>query len=244
MRYPNDVEPFIECWFGRQSKPGQHLAEQIAQRLYLQRAATVPLILAFYCIIGGKEPLPERRTVLYPLVTRRMLTGRWHGGHVGNSYKSDLKACLRQLQAWAWSGAASNHPVSGIGTWADDIPTDPVRRNDETQKRWITWPRLLSRRSRHGRDPAPFEYLHRSIREHLVAEKVAGLSVDDAVKVLLPHLWYDLTGHTRLQRRSPCTASAMNSCGSCSRGVSRTGEIRGGPSADHAGNKYARYSPW
>src|SRR5208282_3229137 len=33
--------------------------------------------------------------------------------------------------------------------------------------------------------------IHRSIREHLVAEHVASLPVDDAVKVLLPHLWYD-----------------------------------------------------
>ena len=34
-------------------------------------------------------------------------------------------------------------------------------------------------------------FIHRSIREHLVAEHVASLSVDQAVEVLLPHLWYD-----------------------------------------------------
>lgn len=236
LRYPNDVEPFIECWFGRQSKPGQHLAEQIAQRLYLQRAATVPLILAFYCIIGGKEPLPERRTVLYPLVTRRMLTGRWHGGHVGNSYKSDLKACLRQLQAWAWSGAASNHPVSGIGTWADDIPTDPVRLNDADAEALdhvatpvdagdLDTEEILRR------------FVHRSIREHLVAEKVAGLSVDDAVKVLLPHLWYDLDWAYTAPAAIAMHRQRDELLRVLLRRVSRTGEIRGGPSADHAGNK-------
>ena len=34
-------------------------------------------------------------------------------------------------------------------------------------------------------------FIHRSVREHLVAEHVASLPVDQAVKVLLPHLWYD-----------------------------------------------------
>src|SRR5208282_1180050 len=34
-------------------------------------------------------------------------------------------------------------------------------------------------------------FIHRSIREHLVAEHVASLPVDQAAKTLLPHLWYD-----------------------------------------------------
>jgi hypothetical protein len=34
-------------------------------------------------------------------------------------------------------------------------------------------------------------FIHRSIREHLVAEQVIGLSVEQAAETLLPHLWYD-----------------------------------------------------
>jgi hypothetical protein len=235
LRYPDDVEPFIECWFGRQSKPGQHLAEQIAQHPYLQRAATVPLILAFYCIIGGDKPLPDRRNDVYPLVIRRMLTGRWHGGRVGNSQKPDLKACLRQLRAWAWSGA-SNHPVSGIGTWADDIPTDPVRLNDADAEALdhvatpvdagdLDTEEILRR------------FVHRSIREHLVAEEVASLSVDEAVKVLLPHLWYDPDWAYTAPAAIAIHRQRDELLRVLLRHVSRTGEIHGDPSADDAGNE-------
>jgi hypothetical protein len=34
-------------------------------------------------------------------------------------------------------------------------------------------------------------FIHRSLREHLVAEHVAALSVEQAAEILLPHLWYD-----------------------------------------------------
>ena len=34
-------------------------------------------------------------------------------------------------------------------------------------------------------------FIHRSIREHLVAEHVASLSVNQAAKALISHMWYD-----------------------------------------------------
>ena len=34
-------------------------------------------------------------------------------------------------------------------------------------------------------------FIHRSIREHLVAEHVVGLPVNEATEALLPHLWFD-----------------------------------------------------
>ena len=45
------------------------------------------------------------------------------------------------------------------------------------------------------------------------------------------------TGYTPLQRRSPCTAERDELLRVLLRRVSRTGEIRGDPSADDAGNK-------
>jgi hypothetical protein len=190
LRYPDDVEPFIRRWFDRQPKLSKRLAAQIAQRPDLQQAATVPLILAFYCIIGGDKPLPDRRTALYTLVVRRMLTGRWRGSRVGNDRQPDPGACLPVLRAWAWSGAACNHPVSGVGTWADDIPTDRVRLGDADAEalNHVATP-VDDENIDTGKTPRRF--VHRSIREQFVADEVAGLPVDDAVEALLPHLWYD-----------------------------------------------------
>ena len=123
LDYPGDVEPFIECWFAERPEQGSDLAAQIARRPNLQQAATVPLMLAFYCIVGGTGPLPEFRRDLYTKVLNRMLTGRWRDD---DDRQPDAGTCLQTLQAWAWDGATS-HPVSGVGTWADDIPAKRVR---------------------------------------------------------------------------------------------------------------------
>ncbi len=189
LRYPDDVEPFIQRWFDGQPERGRDLAEQIAQRPDLQQAATVPLILAFYCIIGGDKPMPDRTTRLYELVLTRMLTGRWRGDRVGSDSRPDPTTCRRLLTAWAWSGATNSDPVSGVGTWADDLPTERFQLGEADRQ-------ALD----HVATPVDYDdstgetlrrFVHRSIREQLVAKHIAGISVDDARDVLFPHLWYD-----------------------------------------------------
>jgi hypothetical protein len=186
LLYPDDVEPFIARWFVREPNQGKTLAGQIAKRVDLQQAATVPLILAFYCIIGGDAALPQFRHELYAKVLNRMLTGRWRGAEEG---EPDVSGCLRTLRSWAWS-AASSHPTSGVGTWVDDFPTEreTLRAVDERALDHVATPL----------GPADVDsgqtlrrFIHRSIREHLVAEHLSTLSVDRAAEALLPHLWYD-----------------------------------------------------
>jgi hypothetical protein len=65
LAYPGDVEPFIHRWFAQRPAWGIELADQIARRPGLQQAAAVPLILAYFCIVGGGEPLPEYRPPRY-----------------------------------------------------------------------------------------------------------------------------------------------------------------------------------
>jgi hypothetical protein len=79
LRYPEDVEPFITAWFSGQPTRAADLTAQIRNRPALRRTATVPLLLSFYCIIGGDQPLPARHAELYKRVINRMLTGRWRG---------------------------------------------------------------------------------------------------------------------------------------------------------------------
>ena len=186
LDYPGDVEPFIERWFAGRPERGQDLAAQIARRPGLQQAATVPLMLAFSCIVGGTGPLPEFRRDLYTKVLNRVLTGRWRGD---DDRQPDAGTCLQTLRAWAWDGAAS-HPVSRVGTWADDIPTKRIRLReaDADAVDHISTP-LGPPDVDTGTTLRRF--IHRSVREHLVAGHVASLPVDQAVKFLLPHLWYD-----------------------------------------------------
>ena len=186
LRYPSDVEPFIARWFAQRPGRGRELSAQIAQRPALQQAATVPLILAFYCIVGGSEPLPEFQRDLIPKVLKRMLTGRWRDDH---DRQPDTDACIETLGAWAWSGAI-DHPVSGVGAWANDIPTEPARmeRTDRQALDHVAVP-LGPPAIDNGRTLRRF--VHRSIREHLVADHLASLTTAQAVDILLPHLWYD-----------------------------------------------------
>ena len=187
LRYPEDVESFIRRWFDHQPERGEDLAAQIARRPGLQQAATVPLVLAFYCIVGGRESLPDFRRDLYTRVLNRLLTGRWRGDE---TRQPDVGACLQALRAWAWPGPEASHPVSGVGTWADDILTERagLGGTDQDAVDHVAMPL----------GPADVDtgqtlrrFIHRSIREHLVAESVAHVEAGQAAEVLLPHLWHD-----------------------------------------------------
>jgi hypothetical protein len=186
LRYPEDADPFIRRWFAGRPEWGTTLADQIAQRPSLQQAATVPLILAFYCILGGDQPLPDSRHDLYSRVLRRMLTGRWRGSEVS---EPDADICLKTLRDWAWSGAASD-PVSGMGTWADDIAAGDSGLS-KAQQGVLDHVAMPVGPCDIDTGKTLRRFIHRSIREHLVAEHVALLPVDQAVRALLPHLWLD-----------------------------------------------------
>ena len=186
LNYPDDVEPFIHQWFSQQPERSVDLAGQIARRPDLQKAATVPLILAFYCIIGARERLPQFRRDLYAQVLNRMLTGRWRGDETA---LPDLDLCLGRLRDWAWSGAAAD-PVSGVGRWADTfrVTGHPLGDTADSALDHIAMPLGPP-----DLDTGQIErrFIHRTVREHLVAEYVARLPFDQAVVALLPHLWYD-----------------------------------------------------
>ncbi len=187
LRYPEDVEPFITAWFAERHERGARLASQIRDRPALQQAATVPLMLAFYCIIGGDQPLPHRRDDLYAKVIRRMLTGRWRGS--GNS-DPDPNACLEILRDWAWSAAAKNQ-ISGVGEWADEFLTSRVSpsQDDRDALDHVAVPLGLP-----DLDTGMIlrRFVHRSVQEHLVAEHVAlRMTTDEAAAELISHLWYD-----------------------------------------------------
>ena len=156
---------------------GQALAAQIAARPSLQQAATVPLILAFYCILGG-QPASCRDS-------GTSCTGR-----------SSI-ACLTAPGAPAaaprrtWTPAGRRFgPGPGRGRRATRSPTSGSGR--------MTSPHSQLQLSHAGQDAVDHvaaprggpdfdtdkttrRFVHRSIREHLVAEYVADLPTEKAV---------------------------------------------------------------
>ena len=189
MSYPNAVEAFITTWFAQEPERAADLINQLRRRQELQESAKIPLMLAFYCILGTTERLPARQSDLYAKVINRMLTGRWRdSGHP----EPDPQACKATLRAWAWMAAERDrNPVSGMGGWADEFPTPPIRDEaDREALRHLAPPTGLT-------DPDTGMtmrcFIHRSIQEHLVAEYLALLPVPEAADELLNHLWWEAT---------------------------------------------------
>ena len=188
LRYPDDVEPFVAAWFSGRPDWAANLISQLRDRPAVGKAATVPLILAFYCIVGGDQLLPARQVLLYDKVLHRMLTSTWRGN---SNHDLDLDECLATLCDWAWSAAVSN-PVSELGAWTDEFrarrPRKPDSRDNRDALDNVAVPLGMP-------DPdtgmTPRRFVHRSIHEHLVAEHIACLAVEEAAEKLLPHLWYD-----------------------------------------------------
>lgn len=187
LSYPADTGPVITCWFSDHPQQGESLRAQLADRPDLQQAVTVPLILAFCCIIGGSAPLPAQRSSLYAMVIRRLLTGRWRDS---TDRDPDPQACLEALRDWAWAGAARD-PVSGTGTWPDEVPAPRAARGQADRDALDhiavpTAPQDLDT------GLTPRRFIHRSIREHLTAEHVAlRMTAAEAAGELISHLWFD-----------------------------------------------------
>ena len=234
LQYPGDVESVIQRWFADRPEHGQALSVQIAGRPSLQRAATVPLILAFYCILGVGQSLPEFRHKLYEQVINRMLHAPWRSS---SGEPPDPAACRAVLRTWAWQ-AAKNHPVSGVGQWEDDIPTRPAQLSIAGQ---VAVDHVAPPRGSRDfdTDMTSRRFVHRSIREHLVAEHVASLPADRAVRELLPHLWFDPDweytapaaiamhpGHDEVLWTLLCRASGSNEIPSDLAVIDAGGEVR------------------
>jgi hypothetical protein len=187
LRYPEDVESIIEAWFAADPAQGRALAKQIRSRADLQKAATVPLILAFYCIIGAEAVLPATRHEVYAQVLGQLLSGLWRdeGGD------SDPEGSLARLRGWAWDGAVKDE-ITGRGVWADEILTPYVRLSDP-ERAAVDHVAVPVRPPDLATGATLRRFVHRSIREHLTAVHVATqMSAAEAAAELLNHLWYDL----------------------------------------------------
>ena len=185
LRYPDDVESFIARWFAPRPEWAAALSTQLRENPALQQLATVPLMLAFCCILGGGEPLPARRADLYAKVINRLLTGRWRGSGHGDP---DVIACMEILRGWAWR-ETGGHRASSEGAWSEEFLTPRISNHSDREA--LDHVAVPLRPADVDTGMALRRFVHRSVQEHLVAEHLASRPAGEAAGILLEHLWYD-----------------------------------------------------
>lgn len=187
MSYPGDIEPFVATWFAAELVRGADLLAQLARSSRLRQAATIPLILAFYCILADGSALPRLRRDLYSRVLGRILTGAWRDG---DGTRPDITACTAVLQEWATTGAVSD-PVSGIGAWPDEVPVTGQRLTGADQQA-VDHVAVPVRQLDEPVGTVSRRFIHRSVREHLLAGYFTATSTAASIAAeLVPHLWFD-----------------------------------------------------
>ena len=186
LRYPEDIEPFVQAWFRGQPDRAAALMAEFGDRLDLQQMVAVPLLLTFCCIIGGDQKLPGRRTELYEKVIKRMLTGWWRG--IGRDSEYRTGECLDTLGGWAWD-AASSDPISGVGDWQDEFRTLPVE--NERNREALDHVAVPVGQQDIDTEKTRRRFVHRSVHEYLTARYVSRMPAREAAAALLGHVWYD-----------------------------------------------------
>jgi hypothetical protein len=186
----DDPETFIAAWFVDDPAIGQRLIQELrgTPRADLAR---VPLLLTFYCLIAEDRTadgrLPTFRRDLYQRLVRRLLQGGWAPNAPGPDAGPDEAASTDLLTTWAWEAVRHRVTPVGLGDWGDSFaPPNPPPRRDRRAIDHVA-PKVAVDAEGH----VTRRFVHRTVLEHFVAEHVATLRTDEAVKALLPHLWFD-----------------------------------------------------
>jgi hypothetical protein len=188
LSYPEDVEAFVGAWFEHEPARARATTDQLRTRSDVARAAVVPLILTFYCLVAAdgapSAPLPARRHELYDRIIAQSLARANKNAGADPDYRYAER--VNQLQAWAWHAVGTSNTPVGLGDWGETfVPPSPPTVEDQLALDALA-PRVGVTRERTVR-----RFQHRTILEHLIAEHLAALGADEAADILVPHLWFD-----------------------------------------------------
>ena len=183
----SEVLAVVNVWLADHRDARDGLIARLKDIPELAQAAKTPLMCAMYCLLAESGNMtPVTGDELTARVVRRLLEGTWRGQHLDPQRQAAALKALRQL---AWAGAVSD-PVTGLSAWPEMVSHtfDPLL------------PEIVESAVSHVAPTAPYnpdrldparQFLHPSIREHLVAEYVAALPSAQAQDEIEPHLWYD-----------------------------------------------------
>jgi hypothetical protein len=188
LSYPADVRDFVHAWFGNEGGAScKQLLDQLARAPHLQEAACVPLLLAFFCILGHDELVDDLDALLERTINR-LLRGVWKPGRSETTLRLDrLHAVLRD---WAWGATGFSAKSAGIPTWSeifDAVPDECDITADESAALANVCPAVGPPDLDSTGQPRRF--IHRVIQEHLVASVIAARAPSDAAAIVRAHLW-------------------------------------------------------
>jgi hypothetical protein len=194
LSYPEDVDAFIHGWFTTSVDPTRAdvLIREIRRRPEVARAAVVPLVLTFYCLLAEDPgattvPLPARRRELYRRLVRRLLRGAWAANHPGPDDLPDWGYCEQLLRGWAWTAVRDRTDATGLSVWYDSfVQPTPVR---PPERRAID--HIAPKTGEDYEGNVTRRFVHRTFLEYFVAEHISTLDTKTAADILLPHLWFD-----------------------------------------------------
>jgi hypothetical protein len=188
LSYPEDVEAFVGAWFAHDPERARSMTDQLRTRHDVARAAVVPLIITFYCLVAAdgapSAPLPARRHDLYERIIAQSLARANKSAGADPDYRYAER--ISQLRQWAWRAVGTSNTPAGLGDWGETfVPLTPPTVEDHLALDALA-PRVGVTRERTVR-----RFQHRTILEHLIGEHLATLDTDEAAEILVPHLWFD-----------------------------------------------------
>lgn len=188
LEYPAGVQAFVEAWYGDDSGgSGARLLTRLQQANRLRDAARVPLLLAFFCILGPDE-LEADPDILVERTINRLLHGVWKSGGARSTLPVDhLRAMLRD---WAWEASGFDTASVGIPPWSERVDA-PSHTVGLTEAAAAALANVCPEVAPPDLDTTlqPRRFVHRVLHEHLVASTITGYPPTEAAAIVRSHLW-------------------------------------------------------
>jgi hypothetical protein len=188
LSYPEGVHAFVEAWFGDDhSDSGARLLSRLQHAKGLRDAARVPLLLAFFCILGPDE-LDADPDLVVERTINRLLHGVWKpGGAPSKLPVTHLQAVLRD---WAWVASGFDSESVGIPSWSERVDA-PQNTGSFAEQATTALANVCPEIGPPDLDSTfqPRRFVHRVLHEHLVASAIMIAAASEAATIVRAHLW-------------------------------------------------------
>lgn len=187
LAYPADVMAVVQTWLADLPEARRRLGDALEARAELAEAARTPLLCAMFCLLAeSPDGIPARRGELYRRLVTRLLRGEWRG-----LTQPDLDAARSALGHLALAGAVDDRRT-GLADWPDAVAVrlpQPLAGEVAAAVSHVAPTQEYDA----DRDPQPRRFVHRSIREYLLAEHLTTLPAIEAAAAAERHLWFDVS---------------------------------------------------